>query len=57
MSLLEQLKPAESAIMAHGVWICFSKQPDIQAIREARRLLDQLTDELIKEKFNTEESK
>jgi hypothetical protein len=46
------LKDAEMAIMAHGVWICFEKKPSLKDINEARRLLNQLTDELIKEKLN-----
>jgi len=54
-NLVEELKWAESAIMAHGVWICFSKRPDIYAISEARRLLDQLTDELIKDRLTKED--
>jgi hypothetical protein len=40
------------AIMAKGVWVAFEKKPDILDIQEARRLLDQLTDELIKERFD-----
>ena len=43
------LKGAAIAIMANNVWICFDKKPDLKDIAEARRLLDQLTDELIKE--------
>jgi hypothetical protein len=55
--MIEQLKKADSAIMANGVWVCFEKKPTLIDIREARRLLDQLTDELIKEKFNAEGEK
>ena len=43
------LKDASIAIMANNVWICFDKKPNLQDVAEARRLLDQLTDELIKE--------
>lgn len=46
------LKDAQLAIMARGVWICFQNNPTLEDIEQARRLLDQLTDELIKEKFD-----
>lgn len=46
------LKDAQLAIMARGVWICFQNDPTLEDIEQARRLLDQLTDELIKEKFD-----
>jgi hypothetical protein len=46
------LKDAQLAIMARGVWICFQNDPTLEDIHQARRLLDQLTDELIKEKFD-----
>ena len=55
--MIEQLKKADSAIMSNGVWVCFEKKPTLIDIREARRLLDQVTDELIKEKFNAEGEK
>jgi hypothetical protein len=48
------LKNAQLAIMAKGVWICFQNDPTLDDIEQARRLLDQLTDELIKEKFNAD---
>jgi len=48
----DKLKDAHTAIMASGVWICFEKQPTIKEVDEARRLLNQLTDELIKETLN-----
>lgn len=47
----EDLNPSEFTLVASGVWICFDKKPDLMAIRDARRLLDQLTDELIKDKY------
>ena len=47
--IVEQVKKSEFTIVANGVWICFVKQPNLEDIEEARRLLDQLTDELIKE--------
>jgi len=50
--MLNDLKDAHTAIMASGVWICFEKQPTIKEVDEARRLLNQLTDELIKEKLD-----
>lgn len=40
------------ALVANGIWICFTKEPDIYNIQEARRLLDQLTDQLIEKKIN-----
>jgi hypothetical protein len=46
------LKDAQLAIMARGVWICFQNEPTLEDVNQARRLLDQLTDELIKEKFD-----
>ena len=48
------LKDAQLEIMARGVWICFQNDPTLEDIDQARRLLDQLTDELIKEKFNAD---
>jgi hypothetical protein len=45
------IKDASIAIMASGVWICFEKTPTLKDIEEARRLLNQLTDNLIKEKL------
>ena len=48
----DKLKDAHTGIMASGVWICFEKQPTIKEVDEARRLLNQLTDELIKETLN-----
>ena len=48
----DKLKDAHTAIMASGVWICFEKQPTIKEVDDARRLLNQLTDELIKEKLD-----
>jgi hypothetical protein len=50
--MIEQLlKGAAIAIMSNNVWVCFDKKPSLQDVAEARRLLDQLTDELIKESF------
>jgi hypothetical protein len=34
-------------LVALDVWIGFSEEPNIQSIQEARRLLDNLTDQLI----------
>jgi hypothetical protein len=48
----KSLKDAQLAIMAKGVWICFQNDPTLEDIDQARRLLDQLTDELIREKFD-----
>ena len=50
----DKLKDAHTAIMASGVWICFEKQPTIKEVDDARRLLNQLTDELIREKLNAD---
>jgi hypothetical protein len=47
--IVEQVKKSEFTIVANGVWICFAKQPSLKDVEEARKLLDQLTDELIKE--------
>jgi len=47
--ITEQVKKSEFTIVANGVWICFAKQPSLRDVEEARKLLDQLTDELIKE--------
>lgn len=41
----------EFSINANGVWIMFEKEPDLQAIEQARQLLNQLTDQLILEKY------
>jgi hypothetical protein len=46
------LKTSEFAIMAKGVWVCFENEPSLETVKEARRLLDQLTDELIKESLD-----
>jgi len=45
------MKDAHIALMASGVWICFEKAPTLKDVEEARRLLNQLTDNLIKEKL------
>ena len=50
--MVDKLKDAHTAIMASGVWICFEKQPTIKEVDDARKLLNQLTDELIKEKLD-----
>lgn len=47
--IAEQVKKSEFTIVANGVWICFTRQPTLSDVEEARKLLDQLTDELIKE--------
>lgn len=47
--IADQVRKSEFTIVANGVWICFAKQPSLDDVREARKLLDQLTDELIKE--------
>lgn len=52
----EQLNKSEFTLVASGVWICFEKKPDLADVRDARRLLDQLTDELIKEKLCSPEN-
>lgn len=52
--MVDNLKDAHTAIMASGVWICFEKQPTIKEVDDARRLLNQLTDELIKEKLDAD---
>jgi hypothetical protein len=52
--MVDKLKDAHTAIMASGVWICFEKQPTIKEVDDARRLLNQLTDELIKEKLDAD---
>jgi len=49
-----ELKGAKTALMSNGVWICFSVDPTLQDIQTARRLLDQLADELIKERLNVD---
>jgi len=40
------------AITANGVWICFTREPDIFNIQEARKILDTLTDQLIQKEIN-----
>lgn len=47
--IAEQVKNSKFTIVANGVWICFANQPSLKDVEEARKLLDQLTDELIKE--------
>jgi len=49
------LKDSEFAIMAKGVWVCFEHEPTLESVNEARRLLNQLTDELIKERFDVDQ--
>jgi hypothetical protein len=51
MSLTDQFGPT---FTAQGVWVGFDGEPTIEAIQEARRLLDQLTDELIRKVINDE---
>lgn len=52
----DELNPSEFTLVASGVWICFDKKPDLMAVRDARRLLDQLTDELIKDRLCSPEN-
>ncbi len=54
--MIEELNKSEFTLTASGVWICFEKKPDLMAVREARRLLDQLTDELIKDRLCSPEN-
>lgn len=42
----------EVTLVASNVWIGFTKEPDVQSIQEARKLLDTLTDQLIMKGFN-----
>jgi hypothetical protein len=42
----------EVTLVASDVWIGFTEEPNIQSIQEARRLLDNLTDVLIKKDLN-----
>lgn len=39
-----------TTLVANGVWIGFDVEPELKDIAEARRLLDQLTDDLILKK-------
>ena len=52
----EELNDSKFTLVASGVWICFEKQPTLEDIRDARRLLDQLTDELIKDRLCSQEN-
>lgn len=54
--MIENLSKSEFTMVASGVWICFEKKPNLEDIREARRLLNQLTDELVKEKLCSPEN-
>jgi hypothetical protein len=51
MSVIEQFGPT---FTANGVWVGFDGEPTIKDIQEARRLLDQLTDDLIRKAINDE---
>jgi hypothetical protein len=42
----------KTTLVASNVWIGFAKDPNLDDIEDARRLLNQLCDELIKEKIN-----
>lgn len=54
--MIEDLNKSEFTLVASGVWICFEKKPDLKDIKEARQLLNQLTDELIKERLCSPEN-
>jgi hypothetical protein len=54
--MIDELNKSEFTLTASGVWICFEKKPTLDDIRDARRLLNQLTDELIKERLCSPEN-
>lgn len=41
----------EVAFKEGGVWLMFEKEPNLDDLQQARRLLDRLTDLLILEKY------
>jgi hypothetical protein len=45
----------ETSFTAQGVWIGFDSEPTIASIQEARRLLDDITDDLIRKAINHEQ--
>ena len=54
--MINELNKSEFTLVASGVWICFEKQPTFESIKNARELLDQLTDELIKDRLCSPEN-
>lgn len=42
----------DTAITANGVWICFNEDITLKDIEEARRLLNEVADELILKEIN-----
>ena len=52
----EELNDSKVTLVARGVWICFEQQRALEDLRDARRLLDQLSDELIKYRLCSQEN-
>lgn len=41
-----------TTIVAKDCWVCFTDAPSLYSVQEARRLLDAIADDLIREKLN-----
>ena len=52
MSVIEQFGPT---FTSKGCWVGFDGEPTIESIQEARRLLDQLTDDLIRKAMTNDQ--
>lgn len=50
--LLNDLLEGKAAYLTDKVAVVFMDQPSLESIQSARKLLDRITDELIKEKLN-----
>jgi hypothetical protein len=41
----------ELALVSKRCWICFTDSPNLESIQEARKLLDRLTDDLVRDQL------
>jgi hypothetical protein len=51
MNEIKELLDSKAAFLTDNVTIVFRNDPDLKSIAEARKLLDQITDQLIKDKL------
>jgi len=49
---LSDLLDTKAAYLTDKVAVVFKDQPSLESIQEARRLLDRITDDMIREKLN-----
>jgi hypothetical protein len=49
---LSDLLDTKAAYLTDKVAVVFKDQPSLESIQEVRRLLDRITDEMIREKLN-----